>query len=342
MPFEGVVCPDDGATEGITQVEPDTYYCAYHKGLFKFVDPRKITVRVEGVYCPCGNQAKFQCQLCKGGTCEECDVIEWRQRTRRQPGGRRAVYGSYVIADLAVMMEDFGYVQRSNGVPKNGVVGGRIKEVQVGRPFLFETDIWPHLGVDPDDVRHMCCHCLTAGVVATAEAIATGRQCEHPACGNTSGRRCPCCRGAFCSEHIGDLGAGRIGQSFRRSNPGTVTYFELPRELWTELCGMCREHNRAQARNAIKGLAGSNRNLYYDQRNGYGAKTSVGLKERAILKQFEEGVHGMLRRMVDNSATCTRSQYFDKYEPQGPEGNLAAVCIYKVVDERSGIAPRLV
>jgi hypothetical protein len=104
---------------------------------------------------------------------------------------------------------------------------------------------------------------------------------------------------------------------------------------------MCREHNRAQAQNAIKGLAGLNRNLYYDQWNGYGAKTSVGLKERSVLKQFEESVRGMLLRMADNSTPCSRSQYFDKYDPKGLEGNLAAVCIYKVVDERSGIAPKL-
>jgi hypothetical protein len=42
MGFESIVCPECRASEGFTKVEADTYYCPYHKGLFKYVDPSLI------------------------------------------------------------------------------------------------------------------------------------------------------------------------------------------------------------------------------------------------------------------------------------------------------------
>src|ERR1700704_5083909 len=72
MAFEGVTCPECGAKEGITKVEPDTYYCSHHKGLFKYVDPS----RHEREFCSCGNRVNFQCRVCGTGLCRKCDIAQ--------------------------------------------------------------------------------------------------------------------------------------------------------------------------------------------------------------------------------------------------------------------------
>jgi hypothetical protein len=53
MAFESIVCPECRATDGFTQVEPDTYYCPYHKGLFKYVDSSLITVTHQNAFHGC-------------------------------------------------------------------------------------------------------------------------------------------------------------------------------------------------------------------------------------------------------------------------------------------------
>ena len=78
MAFEGIICPHDGATTGITQVEPDTYYCSHHKGLFKYVDPQPLTVKLEDAFAACvhcgggcGRKADYgKCARCGELHCE--------------------------------------------------------------------------------------------------------------------------------------------------------------------------------------------------------------------------------------------------------------------------------
>src|SRR5258708_246898 len=109
MSFEGIVCPDCGASAGITQVEPDTFYCSHHKGLFKYVDPSRIKVQVEGSFCSCGNRVEFRCQPCNEGLCAECDAIEW-QMGARTPSDHPMRRPSRDPRKLVIPLQSFGYL----------------------------------------------------------------------------------------------------------------------------------------------------------------------------------------------------------------------------------------
>src|SRR5271170_7364206 len=80
MPFEGFVCPQCRADRDFIKIEEDTYYCPWHKGLFKYVDQGRDPVQGGRDFCPCGNMIEFQCQLCRAGVCGECDIVQWHKR----------------------------------------------------------------------------------------------------------------------------------------------------------------------------------------------------------------------------------------------------------------------
>src|SRR5258708_4703481 len=178
MSFEGVVCPEDGAREGITQVEADTFYCSHHKGLFKYVDPSRIKVQVEGTFCPCDNLVNFRCQLCKRGLCPECDVTG-------QP-------------ELVVCTGSFGYLESVSSSTAFVPIYGRISMSRASGPTLCAVEILPQLGRP----RHSCGACLETGILAAIEAIASGRICEHPGCPENTKASCKCCGSAFCGQHL--------------------------------------------------------------------------------------------------------------------------------------------
>lgn len=236
MAFESIACPECRATDGFTKVEPDTYYCPYHKGLFKYVDPSLITVRHEGAFCPCGNRVEFRCQLCGQGCCAECDVIEW-QMGAWTPSGHPSLQPSRHPRKLVVPVRDFGYLEprkvntrkdsgdaraiaywksaereRELGAllscapTKDGIlVDGRIEDggaFGLG-PILYADDILPQIARGPaSGLRHVCRSCLIAGVPATLDAIAKGRECEHPCCGTSPDGECRCCGSSFCPKHF--------------------------------------------------------------------------------------------------------------------------------------------
>ena len=75
MAFEGVICPHDGATEGITQVEPDTFYCSHHKGLFKYVDPQRFTVKLEDTFAACVHCGAGCGRKADYGKCARCGEL---------------------------------------------------------------------------------------------------------------------------------------------------------------------------------------------------------------------------------------------------------------------------
>jgi hypothetical protein len=72
VPFESITCPECQADKDFVQVEPDTFYCPYHKGLFKHVDP---TGQLGGAaLCPCGIIARSRCNKCAKPVCASCDL----------------------------------------------------------------------------------------------------------------------------------------------------------------------------------------------------------------------------------------------------------------------------
>jgi hypothetical protein len=200
MGFESIVCPECRATEGFTEVGPGTYYCPYHKGLFEHVDPSLITVRHEGIFCSCGNRVEFQCQLCRRGLCGRCDVAKWK----RDIGWR-----------LIIPVQRSGYLElvprlrEHQAVAWHAITDNRIvplRPVESGfiGPFVYPEDIYQQINIAPDNLRHVCCSCVSAGAAAATKAIVDCRICEHPACGVAAADRCLCCSNAFCRIHIGN------------------------------------------------------------------------------------------------------------------------------------------
>lgn len=78
MPFESVVCPECGkADKDFVQVEPGTYYCSYHKGLFKYVASSSKSTGSDLGLCECGTIAIGRCKKCARSVCaDHSGVIE--------------------------------------------------------------------------------------------------------------------------------------------------------------------------------------------------------------------------------------------------------------------------
>lgn len=89
MPFEGVTCPQCKADKDLTQVEPDTFYCPYHKGLFKYVQPSGPVAPRERLLCSCRTFAIGYCSDCDSPVCGDCSSVVDGQRVCRPCGGRR-------------------------------------------------------------------------------------------------------------------------------------------------------------------------------------------------------------------------------------------------------------
>jgi hypothetical protein len=71
MPFESVACPSCGSDD-VQEVKPNTYFCNQHEGVFKHLDPSRVTTTP--AFCGCGNRVEFQCQICRAtGLCALCD-----------------------------------------------------------------------------------------------------------------------------------------------------------------------------------------------------------------------------------------------------------------------------
>jgi hypothetical protein len=114
MGLEAIVCPYDGATDGFTKVEPDTYYCPHHKGLFKYVDPTRIIVDHRQSFCdghcgPCGARADAECVRCGRPHCiDEHYFRSVRDLDRLASGGNRVPsdgpipWGVYIERALVV------------------------------------------------------------------------------------------------------------------------------------------------------------------------------------------------------------------------------------------------
>jgi hypothetical protein len=175
MAFESVVCPQCSATDGFTMVEPNTYYCPYHKGLFKHVDSSRIKVQIEG-FCHCGRHMAVECRRCHRNICGP-----------ELPPPFGIVY-----------LRDFGYLLRPMDFSKKHPVGGRAAnwvtsrrqaDVDAGNtpelgPVMFTEDMFsPITQGQPGQFERVCSSCVTAERVPAAfDAIIQGRMCYHPRC----------------------------------------------------------------------------------------------------------------------------------------------------------------
>lgn len=264
MPFEAVVCPECRADKDFTQVEPDTYYCPFHKGLFKYVDPRQLKVKVEETYCPCGNRAEFQCQLCKEPHCRECETVG----VQRRRDGSEIIMSSVLLDSpgfgyMAVLLAVHQYKRWS--LSEGGLVAKKPASGLAG-PFLMGGDVLPQIPAAVNGVlRHLCLSCLSARVPAAAKRIAAREQCEVPGCGEPAQKRCRCCAQGFCAEHVaprdeyaptrpvavsgGD--GGRPGANYWMVRVGWTDYYF---HKLSDVCGMCSGERVEQARREIVAL----------------------------------------------------------------------------------------
>jgi hypothetical protein len=328
--FEAVICPECRATEGLTKVDDGTYYCPYHKGLFKRVDPHLIKVDYSFRFCSCGNTMNYRCGRCQNGLCRECDVIKAQRRLTDDQSERKKTFGRVIIA-----VEGFGYLELIHLTRVWKVTGNRVMTVKISKPvigpFLSLTDIWPQIVTAGTAPRHLCCECLRAEIPQAAEAIAAGRICENPGCGSASSERCRCCKSSFCkphfkaSSHLFDHLAGvryAGGKGYRE--PSTAG-----------LCPACADESKLIAHDKIEQL----------------------LAENPLRRMFaaERRVSQMIEEFDRTPRPCDRARVFDQEassykenQKYGSRWNRAhdslasrdfMISTYKVLDERDRVGP---
>ena len=348
MVVESIVCPECRAATGFTKVEPDTYYCSYHKGLFKYTAPGVLTVRHENNFCSCGNRVRFQCQPCHRVLCEECDIIE-RQKTLREEN-RRDRFGFEKLAEMAISVRGFGYLELViPGAEIWSVAGGRIRKVPVPDgilgPFLRIGDVLPQISRNPDDLRHVCCECLSSGVTGAIDALADGRMCEFPGCGSAPYRRCRCCGSVYCPKHLADdtqipIAVVVTDVDRRDSYPGPAR---------SGLCDECADAKHREAARVIEQLAASHSGIWRDAAHygDYRAQSAMPLRDKAIARRFGNAITLAVENIDRNPGPCSRTSDFDSNARLLT--NLAHVRSlglmssrkphYKIIDQRASVAP---
>jgi hypothetical protein len=142
--------------------------------------------------CSCGSPALVTCDLCKVGTCQDCDVLS------RPPADLEA---------WPVRVAGFGYLNRVWDY-RYRYLSLKARDGETYGPFLYLNELLSTLaaahgferGNGAGPVRHLCRTCLHTAIPDTVERIANGLMCETPGCVNDPCQRCRCCRGAFCEE----------------------------------------------------------------------------------------------------------------------------------------------
>ena len=332
-------CPECGAP-GAVEYKQNCYICSHCDNRFKVDDPTQITVDVRPSFCTCGNRVEFQCQLCSSPLCHECDLVEWRKdRESRQIGSQQV---------LAVPSGAFGYresrVQGSEsgaGDPWNefhdrrklwSVTDGKIVEGRAYGLYLYPDDILPVISPGPGRLRHVCCACLENGVPLAIEGIASGKLCEHPACGSAATTNCGCCRSAFCARHVSSQspapGRNRFGRS--TSIAGLEAQDDRPADYSLKalgLCEICADERTQEAREKVAILAEAHPVVRSGIAMGRGVyRADIGIlegvvyefplfmwledrKRKNILKRFGEAIESMIIEFETQPRACRRAQY---------------------------------
>jgi hypothetical protein len=317
-----MACPACGATEGLKQVEADTFYCSHHRGLFKWTAADRLRVDTSSYFCACGNRIKFQCHLCKNGLCEDCDVVEAQARLIGDPDNHRQnKERADLFGRLVLPVQGFGYLEITHQTQMWTIARDRIEPVPVPDgvigPFLGVADIWPQLPADPDSLRHVCCSCVAGKVPETAEAIASGKICADPGCGAASAKRCSCCGDAFCAQH------------FERQLNKEVLYYAAWKQYRQPnragLCDMCGDESELIVREKIDDLF----------------KNPL-----ADLPGSQRRVAKLIDRHDATPRPCSKNRIFDtemtkKSRAYGSHSSRSfEISTYKIVDERDKVNPR--
>jgi hypothetical protein len=126
MPFESITCPECEANRDFVMVEPGTYYCPWHKGLFKYVDSSpKLSTSGLGL-CACGTRAIGLCQECGQAFCEDHSKVigAGRYCSAHQREAFFANYEQSVARQLADQDQITGDSNRLAWIMNSQTIGG--------------------------------------------------------------------------------------------------------------------------------------------------------------------------------------------------------------------------
>lgn len=186
MPLESITCTSCGAGD-VQEVKPGTYFCNHCEGVFKHVDPSKVTVESRPAFCSCGNRVEYQCQVCKEtGLCWKCDVV---LNTTFRPWELKSVS---VVDHHNLWAKTIGYGYQLSRY------GYQVSEDALFLPLekLVHTLCQEHAGL-----VHACKQCACAACVKVADQMAADKICFSPYCTNFP-ERCPCCNEAYCNKEL--------------------------------------------------------------------------------------------------------------------------------------------
>jgi hypothetical protein len=239
VPFESLSCTNCGSGD-VQEVKPDTYFCNNCEQVFKYVEPSPVIVNdllAQARLCDCesgypvGSRypvLAFPCQVCRGSVCVACEVSGTMLPLGPSDG---VVLIMPTPADGFGYLMDFSAPKVDQGVSSSrlySLTGGRFRQVNEGGrigPFLYTGDVVAHIAASldraPNEVYPLCLSCATAAIPAAAEEIADGFICEHPRCVNRTQtqRRCRCCSGAFCEQHVNGDWAESVTRGFTTLAP---------------------------------------------------------------------------------------------------------------------------
>ncbi len=308
-------------------------------------------------FCSHGNPTEFRCQICKSAICWECDVIEWRNRYRRDSHGAEPC--------VTVPTEGFGYLRKVYCFGDEwSIDGSRIikTEVSPGRvigPFLHLNDIMPQLtSLVGGDLRHVCCSCVSGALPAAAVAIASGLACERPGCGNMTDSRCRCCRGAFCREHVAPTKSAPSMLLPNLFTPRTVVtigwggrgHYMVPPDSFVfvglrpcGLCEMCALERASEAEEDIIAICDAHPGLWrvetstihrgHESRFAYEIRTrklpaaflqqAENKRARTVARQCGTTISDKIAILEQLSSPCRRSHFFASFK-SSPLGNSRA------------------
>lgn len=361
MAYERISCPNDGATTGVKQVGPDQFFCSHCKSLFRYVDQRRFTFKIEDSFCPCGsgNRVEFQCQLCRRGICRECDALEWQRQAMFPKERALPTIAVHEISQkpseadqliLTIPVNGFGYLEavprsaRTWVVASDRIASAPIPDSGIIGPFLHLGDFLPQLTAGLGrPLHHVCCQCLTAAAPSAAEDIAAGRVCEYPECTVTSDRKCRCCGNSFCAAHVIDTALPSSAHGPQSPMIATVNWSSGTKRRHRDYlspdpngtCGMCASERLDQAIIAISELEASYPKIsnlagykgQYQPKPPYmlafAPQFFEDMRQKAIAREFGALIEEKIRIIENGSEGCRRQEFFTRIFEEMPDSRRA-------------------
>jgi hypothetical protein len=215
MPLESIACTNCGSTDA-QEVKAGTYFCNYCEGVFKFVDPTKVTVEAAPAFCRCGNPIQVQCNQCQRGMCLECDEISHPRE---------------VIPTVG-----YGFIAYRYGLP--------IADMS---PFISGAQLSYAIHRQNGQITHLCGECSDTFLPIAVECIMSDEICRSPLCPDskvdtTSSYICGCCKHRYCHRSAGWAPIVVQAQHYRASGKDAIlstSPCNFPIDSRGGLCGNC-------------------------------------------------------------------------------------------------------